>query len=134
MNRFLGSLHKKIKAKSLQYPDRVTDKGFSKIKNFHHFDERYTAPLHGFKNAKEYWRSNSSIYYIDKISIPTLLVNAKNDPFLTEDCFPVMQAQSNPKFFLEMPDTGGHCGFYEKNKNKQYWSEKRAIEFIRLYM
>jgi uncharacterized protein len=104
------------------------------ITTFLEFDEKFTAPLHGFKSALEYWKDSSSIFYLDKISIPTLIVNAQNDPFLTPECYPIKEAQNNDHLFLEMPKYGGHCGFYENNKDGIYWSEKRAIEFINKYI
>ncbi|HWZ22547.1 MAG TPA: alpha/beta fold hydrolase [Cytophagaceae bacterium] len=130
MNRFLDNLHAKILAKAGQYPDRINDKGFDKIKNFIDFDERYTAPLHGFKNAMDYYKKCSSVFFIPEIKIPTLLVSALNDPFLAKACYPFEQARNNSFFFIETPKQGGHCGFYENNKNGNYWSDNRALDFF----
>ncbi len=130
MNRFLAALHAKIKAKALQYPDKINDTNFDKIKNFIDFDERYTAPLHGFQNALDYYKKCSSIFYIPSIKIPTLLVSALNDPFLAKACYPFGEAENNANFFLETPEKGGHCGFYESNKNGNYWSDNRALDFF----
>ncbi|HVD99573.1 MAG TPA: alpha/beta fold hydrolase [Cytophagaceae bacterium] len=134
MNRFLTNLHLKVLAKAKQYPDRINDQGFEKLKNFIQFDERYTAPIHGFRDAADYYKQSSSIFYIPGIKIPTLLVSALNDPFLCEACFPTEQAKNNPYFFLETPAHGGHCGFYEKNANGNYWSDERALEFLKIYL
>ncbi|MCS6823045.1 MAG: alpha/beta fold hydrolase [Cytophagaceae bacterium] len=134
MIRFLNSLHKKLKAKQAQYPDKINLEGFHKIKNFHDFDERYTAPMHGFADAEQYWKVCSSKYYLHAVRVPTLLINALNDPFLTPDCYPIKEAEQNSYLFLEMPETGGHCGFYQKNKNKLYWSDLRAMQFINQHM
>lgn len=131
MNRFLRNLHQKVRAKASQFPDKINDEGFYSIKNFIEFDERYTAPLHGFKDAMEYYRKCSSIFYIPEITIPTLLVSALNDPFLVKECFPVEQAKQHSLFFLETPDKGGHCGFYQYNANGNYWSDNRALEFLK---
>lgn len=130
MSRFIKSLRTKIKAKSLLMPESISYEGMDSISNFLEFDERFTAPMNGFKNAKDYWEKSSSLYYLPTIAIPTLLVNAKNDPFLTPECFPVKEAADNPLLYLEMPEEGGHCGFYENNSKGVYWSEKRAVEFI----
>jgi uncharacterized protein len=134
MSRFIKSLRTKIKAKSLLMPESISYKGMDEISNFLEFDELFTAPMNGFKNARDYWEKSSSLYYLPAIAIPTLLVNAKNDPFLTPECFPVKEAEDNPLFFLEMPEEGGHCGFYENNSKGVYWSEKRAVEFINKYI
>ena len=62
--------------------------------------------------------------------MPTLLVNAKNDPFLSPECFPVQEARENPVFFLEMPEEGGHVGFTEDFRGESYYSERRAVTFL----
>jgi uncharacterized protein len=67
MNRFLKNLHIKITGKAKQYPNKINDNGFEKIKNFIEFDERYTAPIHGFKNALDYYQKCSSKFYIPEV-------------------------------------------------------------------
>ncbi len=130
MNRFLKMLHKKIKAKAALMPDLINDKDYDKIKNFKEFDDRYTAPIHGFKNAEDYWKKCSSLQYIPKIKIPTLIVNAENDPFLSDSCYPINEVKDNNNVILEIPKSGGHVGFIEFNKENLYWSEKRTIKFF----
>jgi uncharacterized protein len=130
MQRFLKSLHKKIKSKAIQWPDAYSDENFLQIKNFLEFDSIYTAPINGFKDAYDYWKQNSSIFFIEKITTPTLIVSALNDPFLAPECFPIKEAENNPFVTLEITREGGHCGFYSSDDDGIYWSEKRAIEFI----
>lgn len=130
MKRFLKMLHEKIEAKMKMFPGQIDDAGYEKIKTFRQFDDRYTAPMNGFKDAEDYWRRSSCKPLIPNITIPTLLVSAKNDPFFAEECYPIAEAQANPNFFLEMPDSGGHVGFISFEKNGYYWSEKRMIEFL----
>jgi hypothetical protein len=67
---------------------------------------------------------------IPNIAVPTLIVNAKDDPFLTGGCFPIEEAAANNNVTLEMPDHGGHVGFMEFNLKRTYWSEKRAVAFL----
>lgn len=129
LKRFLKSLRNKIKLKAPYFPSDLDFRNIDRIKNFLEFDNRYTAPLHGFKDANEYWEKNSSSYFLHNITIPTLLLNAANDPFLSKQCFPYAQAEENSNLFLETPDEGGHCGFYKRGNS--YYSEKRAGEFIR---
>lgn len=131
MRRFLRMLHEKIKARMIIMPG-LDDSGFKKIKDFKGFDDRYTAPLHGFADAEDYWRQASSKPFIPQITIPTLLINARNDPFLSQECFPIEEAKHNPNFYLEMPHAGGHTGFVEFNEDGEYWSEKRAVEFLNM--
>jgi predicted alpha/beta-fold hydrolase len=131
MKRFTGMLHEKIKAKMRIMPDRINDEGYNLIKTFREFDDRYTAPLNGFRDAEDYYNRASSKQFIHKITTPTLLVNAKNDPFLSEPCYPLREAEANPNFFLEMPRSGGHVGFIAFNKRKEYWFESRVASFLK---
>ncbi len=133
MNRFLRMLHEKIKIKSEMFPAEISEKDYEDIKNFRQFDNRYTAPIHGYKDAEDYWEKCSSGNYLSDIKSPVLLINAKNDPFLGKDCYPVKQAEESRYVFLEMPSSGGHAGFIEFNSDNMYWSEKRALEFIKQY-
>ncbi len=130
MKRFLIMLHDKIKAKSSFMPEKINDNGYRRIKNFKQFDDRYTAPIHGFKNAEDYWSKCSSKQFIPDIRIPTVIINAKNDPFLSPSCFPVDEVSANHNVNLETPDSGGHVGFIQFNRERLYWSEKRAVMFL----
>jgi uncharacterized protein len=130
MKRFLVMLHQKIKAKMKILPGLIDDKGFEKIKDFKTFDDRYTAPIHGFKNADDYYKKCSSKPFIRNIRIPTLIINARNDPFLPQACYPVKEAEANKFVTLKIPESGGHVGFVAFNKHNLYWSEKMAVNFL----
>ncbi len=134
MKRFLRMLHKKIRDKMLLFPDQINDHDFNRIKNFKDFDDRYTAPIHGFKNAEDYWHKCSSKLFIKDISIPTLIVNAKNDPFLPPACYPVEEVRDHQYIYLEIPRSGGHVGFISLNNDNFYWSEKRTIDFLKSHV
>lgn len=129
MKRFLKMLHQKVKDKMELYPDKINDIGYDAIKDFRDFDERYTAPLNGFKSAEDYWAKCSSGPLLERIRIPSLIVNALDDPFLGEACYPNTQS-INPIIQLKFPKYGGHVGFINKSINGKYWSETRAIDFI----
>ncbi|WP_211324807.1 YheT family hydrolase [Chitinophaga skermanii] len=129
MTRFIRNLEEKLRLKSALFPGKISLTGFKEIKTFRQFDDRYTAPIHGFNNALEYWEKSSSKQFLHQVSIPTLLVNALNDPFLGEGCFPFDAAEENPHFFLETPGNGGHVGFVTFS-DPYYWTEKRAFDFI----
>ncbi len=98
------------------------------IRTLVQFDDRYTAPLHGFENASDYYHKCSSIRFLDRIETPTLIVNARNDPFLSAECFPRLDDYAFITF--EAPVQGGHAGFTQFSKNGLYWSEERAVQFI----
>lgn len=130
MKRFLKLLRAKIRAKMAILPGSITDEGYEQLKNFRDFDDRYTAPLHGFRDAQEYWQRNHCKQFLSGIRIPTLLVNASDDPFLSPAASPFAEAEASPYFYFEQPTYGGHCGFVDFNAQRLYWSEQRAIEFL----
>ncbi len=130
MQRFLKELHKKILAKKEKYPKEMDDCGYWKIVNFTQFDDRYTAPIHGFKNANDYWQQCSSLTWLDKITTPTLLVNSLDDPFLGENCYPYEIAEKSDYLQLIATRYGGHVGFVQFNKEQEYWSETLCRKFL----
>ena len=129
--RFLRSLKKKLKmTENLLNELNLNDKKLQQIKDFNQWDELVTAPLHGFKDKKEYYDKSCSKNLLSKINIPTLLVNAKNDPFLGPNCFPFEEASKNPNLYLETPENGGHLGFTCFKNKPFYWSEIRTLDFF----
>ncbi len=130
LRRFLKSLRLKVRAKAELLPGQVDLAGIEELRDFLAFDNRYTAPMHGFDSADAYYRYASSGRYLTGIRVPTLLVNAQNDPFLPASCFPREVAASSPFVFLETPPEGGHVGFAEGAPDGVYYSERRAVEFL----
>lgn len=128
--RFIKKLKKKVKLKHRQFPDKIHLNGLAEIKDLRSFDDRYTGPIHGFKGATDYYEKCSALSYLSHITVPTLIVNAKNDPFLPKECYPYELIDSLANITLETPDHGGHVGFMEINKQGYYWSEKRALSFV----
>lgn len=128
--RFLSTLKKKVIKKSLIFPDKIPVGTLRKIKTLQDFDNHFTGPIHGFKDANDYYEKNSALHFIDQIQIPTLILNAQNDPFLSEQCYPISQAKNLEKVWMEFPKYGGHVGFSPRKSSEIYWSEKRAFEFI----
>lgn len=131
MKRFLKSLHKKVKAKKVRFPQDIDDRHYRQLKTFRDFDGRYTAPIHGFDSAEDYWAKCSSRPWIQQITVPSLIVNSLDDPFLEGGCYPVEECAGNPNTTLEVTRHGGHVGFVAWNRGGRYWSEDRAVEFIK---
>jgi uncharacterized protein len=127
--RFLRSLKAKIVAKAEQFKE-LDVSSLAGIKSLIEFDDSYTAPLHGFASALDYYSKCSALPFLPAIAVPTLIVNAKNDPFLSPACYPT-QVVKGPRFVqVELPERGGHVGFALFNKNGAYWSELRALTFV----
>lgn len=127
-HRFLQTLLEKVTEKSARYPMDITPSMLTSIRSLFDFDNVITGPLHGFKDAEDYYERNSSLYFLANIQVPTLIVNAKNDPFLSQECLP---EQIDSDFVrIELPDSGGHCGFYPRNYRGQTWAEQRAAAWF----
>lgn len=132
MHRFL----KTLKAKTIEKISRFPDCGMSvdevrSCRNFIDFDNLYTAPIHGFKNAQDYWTQCSSKQFLNDIKVPTLLINAQNDPFLSPECFPTEVAEKSHTLHLLSPKHGGHVGFGGATKNGMTWAEVQTAIFLK---
>ncbi len=128
--RFLRQLTQKVIAKSIYVPQPIALERLRRIKTLWEFDDCYTAPLHGFKNAEDYYAKCSSENFLDEIAVPTLIINAMDDPFLTSACFPFERMKKLRMVWFETPHAGGHIGFVSFNRQGMYWSEQRAVEFL----
>ena len=129
MKNFINDLVPKLKIKAEQFPNRLPIEKLKNVKNFDVIDDYFTAPMHGFKNKEDYYESVSPLPYIENIKIPTLLINAWNDPFIDTRCYPVKELKENKTVYFETPKYGGHCGF-PLDKNIYSWVEIRAEKFI----
>jgi uncharacterized protein len=129
-NRFLRSLKKKIRIKARHYKELDTA-NLRTITTLTQFDDCFTAPLHGFRSALDYYEQCSSLRFVEEIKTPTLIINTLNDPFLSPECFPETLLKDHPFVRLQILPRGGHVGFTQFNKNGLYWSEQRALEFLR---
>ncbi|MFC3414528.1 YheT family hydrolase [Algoriphagus hitonicola] len=128
-NRFLGKLKNKIRAKALQFPDLIDLDLLDRVDSFDEFDTHFTAKLHGFKDAADFYQSVSPDNWISQITIPTLIINALNDPLLGSECYPTKIANEKSELVLEMPQRGGHTGFLIP-KNEFSYAEYRLLEFL----
>lgn len=127
---FLATMKKKsIQKHKLGLID-IDPKQINGCANFIDFDNLITAPHFGFKNADEYYSFASARQYIEHTEIPILLVQSKDDPFLSRSCYPVRLAKKSSLIHLEMTSSGGHVGFIKHDKKFNYWAEERAAQFI----
>lgn len=132
LRRFIDSLVSKVEAKALHFPDQIDARGSRALRTFQEFDDRYTSRLHGFRDAADYWQQSSARQFLLRITQPTLLLNARNDPFLAPECFPYPEAEENSCLFLETPASGGHLGFLEYQSGLRPWFEGRVTGFLKL--
>jgi uncharacterized protein len=128
-NRFRDKTYKFLQTRK-HFIDDDKFKEFSRYKTLDDFADYYIAPLHGYNNAKDYYLKCSASNYLESITVPTLILNALNDPILSMTCSPFQLAKSSEIIHLETPNHGGHCAFYESNKNGIYWADRRVLEFV----
>ena len=127
-DRFKKHLIARLRLKQMKFPDVISIDEINKIKTLKDFDDVYTSKAHGFVDALDYYEKSSSLQFLSNIKVPTLIINALDDTFLSPECYPVKEAKTNANLFLEMPKYGGHVGFYDIGN--EYYNEKRALEFF----
>jgi uncharacterized protein len=107
---FLRSLKRKSLAKLDRHPGIYDRARLLASRDFFEFDDTVTAPIHGFAGAEDYWTRSSCRQFLPGIAVPTLVVNALNDPFLPASAL-AGPDEVSPQVRLEYPATGGHVGF-----------------------
>lgn len=131
---FLRSLRAKAMDKLEQFPDLFEQERFASARSMFDFDELFTAPVHGFAGAEDYYTRSSALGWLENISIKTLLLSAIDDPFLPPQVLDDVQqkAQLNPNLETEFPAHGGHVGFIGGRNPfaPVYYLEKRVGEFL----
>lgn len=126
--RFKKHLVQKLRDKQKLFPEKITDSDIKNVITLKDFDDIYTSRAHGFKDAQDYYEKCSSLQFLPKIKVPALIINAQNDSFLGPECYPFREAEENQDLYLEVPQYGGHVGFFAP-KNL-YYTEKRALNFL----
>lgn len=131
MLRFLRKLRRRMRDKATRFPGKIDLEGLDEIRDFATFDDRYTAPLHGFSSAAEYWEQSSCRPFLGGIRVPALVLNARNDPFLSESCHPFDEAAASAHVHLDCPPQGGHVGFALPRALRETWADQRVAAFLR---
>lgn len=135
MWRFIRMLSKTLGEKNRRFPGRLKTSAhlLAHMRTFEEFDGAYTAPAHGFKDARDYWAKASSRPVLPAIAVPTLLINSLDDPFLSPECHPFEEARASASFTFEPTTHGGHVGWVTPRtpgNNGAWWHELRAMEFL----
>ncbi len=126
--RFLQTLKPKCLAKLEQFPNLFDRDAMLAASDLYTFDNIVTAPLHGYRNTDDYWNRASAKHVLNDITVPTLVLNALNDPFLPGRYLP---RQAAPKVLLDYPQHGGHVGFAVGRLPGQIdWLPNRLIQFL----
>ena len=127
---FLQTLKRNALAKLDRHPGLLDRERVLAARTLYDFDDAVTAPLHGFRNASEYWVRASSKPWLRRIRVPTLVVNARNDPFLPAAALPT-ETQVSKYVTLEYPAQGGHVGFVSgPPPGRLHWLPERVLSFF----
>jgi predicted alpha/beta-fold hydrolase len=128
---FLDSLKPKSLAMARRYPGLLDERGIRRARSLYEFDDIVTAPLHGFAGTEDYWRRASSKPWLEGVALPTLVLNARNDPFVPAASLPG-PAQASADVLLEQPEHGGHVGFLRGPfPGRLEWLPQRLLQFFR---
>lgn len=132
---FLHCLLKRLQRKHAKVPAPVDLATLNRVHSLREFDEVFTAPVYGFRDAEEYYASASSRQYLRFIQVPTLLLHAKDDPFMTADVVP-QNEELSPYVKMELCDKGGHVGFVAGRVpwRPRYWLEERSPVFFSQFL
>jgi len=129
---FLNSLIDKVKEKHGQFPDAFSLEDLKKIKTLYDFDDYFTAPMHDFESADDYHEKSNAEQFLSNIKIPSLLINSRDDSFLSIKCYPYEQANESDYLYLLTPEYGGHLGF-ANFRSSDYWIESQVVDFLDLW-
>ncbi|KPK08519.1 MAG: alpha/beta hydrolase [Betaproteobacteria bacterium SG8_39] len=128
---FLSSMKASARAKVAAHALPVDAARVQAARTLREFDDAYTAPLHGFRDVNDYWTRASSAPWLAQIRVPTLVLNARNDPFLPAAALATATHAASAAVLLESPDTGGHVGFLEGPfPGRHGWLARRVLDFL----
>ena len=133
--RLLRSLQRKVRAKAEVLSRRIDAPRALAAKTFHEFDDAATAPLHGFRDADDYYARSSSARFLTHVAVPTRLIHALDDPFLPASALPLGEMRRNAALDAVVSTTGGHVGFVTGTPwAPRCWAEERAAEFVAAHL
>jgi predicted alpha/beta-fold hydrolase len=127
-NRFMRKLVVKISQKATLFPGRLDMSRLKDVRQWRDFDDFFSAPVNNYRDATDFYTQASAVHFMPGITVPTLLLNAQNDPLLSPECSPAWLAESHAHLFLETPRTGGHVGF-QMIRDAHTYAERRALSF-----
>ena len=128
--RFLRQLSATLRRKSAAMPGIFPEPNLAAVRSIWQFDESITAPAFGFEDASDYYRRCSSAAFLRDIRIPSLIIQARDDPFIPFDAYDVPSLRENPRLVFLSPQHGGHVAFLAKGRHR-FWAQIQAMRFFR---
>lgn len=130
--RFIWSLRSRLRRKAELFPDRYDLSRLRGVWTIRQFDDIYTAPHSGFRDVAHYYERASALQFIPRITVPTLIIHAKDDPFIPCASFERQEVTANPNVAVLSTDHGGHVGFISAAGAGRFWAEAMLVQFVRL--
>lgn len=127
--RFLRQLRARLRRKARLFPDRISLAPLADVRSIIDFDDRITAPAFGFRDAWDYYEQSSALRHLDSVRVPSLLIQARDDPFIPFESF---RLPANPALHLLAPEHGGHVSFLSRTPPR-FWAARQAIRFFEAY-
>lgn len=128
---FLRSLRAKVREKAALLDGSIHIDAALRARTLREFDDAATAPLHGFRDADEYYARCSSSRFITGVAVPTLILHSRDDPFLPTEAIPLEALAANPHVAAALPERGGHVGFLGGTPwRPAFWAEEEAARFL----
>ncbi len=129
---FLSSLRRSLREKARLRGHDYDLEHLAEVRTLREFDEAFTAPMHGFDGADDYYRRCSSARFLSDVRVPTLLLHARDDPFLPAGALPEDEMERNPWLTPRITDRGGHAGFVEGPApwRPRFWAEREAARYL----
>ena len=132
---FVRNLKARMRRKAEAFPNEYSLDALRRVWTVRAFDEAYTAPSHGFRDANDYYYRASALRVIDRIRVPALIITADDDPFVPLAPFREPAIANNPNITLVITPHGGHCAYVERGDGDYdgYWVEREIVRFARFH-
>lgn len=130
---FVRDLKRRMRRKEEVRPGHFDLAVLDRVRTVREFDEAFTAPHFGFRDAEDYYHRASAMRVIDRIHVPTLIIAAENDPFVPAEPFRNATVLGNPHITVKLSPQGGHCGFVAPRQHQDddgYWAEQQIVDFV----
>jgi predicted alpha/beta-fold hydrolase len=129
---FVRNLKARMRRKAAAFPGKFSIEPLARIRTVRDFDEAYTAPFFGFRDAADYYYRAASLRVVDRISVPALVISAGDDPFVPADSFRDQALTGNSSINVRMTPHGGHCAFVAERNGMHdgYWAEWAVVGFL----